>query len=141
VLFIGAILAAFLFTGLFGFQSRTEFEDTIKRVTATLREAQSRSLSRASSSVWGVHFENSTSTTPFYVLFYGTYTTSTRVGHYPLPKTVSYTTSSLGSGATKEITFAQITGLASTATSVIIQTKSGSASTTISINASGAVSY
>jgi type II secretory pathway pseudopilin PulG len=141
VIFIGAMLAALLISSLTGFRNRNDFDDTSKKMAALLREAQSRSLARASSTAWGVHFENSTSTTPFYALFSGTYGTSTRVGYYPLPPSVSYVTSSLNTGSSTEITFAQITGAASASTTIVIKMSASGVSSTIAVASSGAVRY
>ncbi len=141
VMVVGAILAGILFSGLVGYRNRNDFTNTSSKIAALLREAQSSSFARSSSTAWGVHFENSTSTTPFFALFSGTYGTSTRVGYYALPTSVAYVTSSLASGATQEITFTQITGAASASTTVTIQMRSSGASSTIAVASSGVVSY
>lgn len=141
VLFVGAILAGILFSGLVGHRNRSELSNTARQVAATLREAKSKAGARASSTAWGVHFENSTSTYPFFTLFYGTYATSTRVGYYKLPASIAYVTSTLDTGSSTEVTFSQITGAPSASTSVSIITRSGDASSTISVASSGAVTY
>ena len=141
VMFVGAILAAILFPGLAAYRNKNELSSTAKQIAATLREAQSRAGARASSTTWGVHFENSTSTYPFFSLFYGTYATSTRVGYYKLPASVSYVTSTLGAGSSTEVTFSQVVGAPSASTSVSIIMRSGDSSSTISVASSGAVSY
>ncbi|MBI2623599.1 MAG: prepilin-type N-terminal cleavage/methylation domain-containing protein [Candidatus Liptonbacteria bacterium] len=141
VVFVGAIFAALLFTSMWGFHNRTEFEDASKKMAAVLREAQSRSLARASSTSWGVHFENSTGTTPFFALFYGSYATATSIGYYALPTSALYATSSLASGATRDVTFTQITGAASASTTITILMRAGTASSTIAVASSGVVSY
>ncbi len=144
VLVIGlvAILGVIFLVNLQGRKGKTELTTTAQQVAALLREAQSRSMTQSSSTAWGVHFENSTGTSPFYALFATSYSTSSRRGYYRLPPTVNYATSSLASGASKEISFTQITGAASASTSVTIFSISDvSQSSTISVASSGAVSF
>ena len=144
VLVIGlvAILGTIFLVNLQGRKSQTELTTTAQQMAALLREAQSRSVAQSSSTIWGVHFENSTSTTPFYALFAGTYSVSSHAGYYRLPSTVGYATSSIASGASKEITFTQITGTASASTSVsIFSVADINQSSTISVASSGAVSF
>ncbi len=137
-----SILAVFSFFTLLQRKGQNDFDNAGQSMAAMLREARSRSVSQSSSTSWGVHFENSTTTTPFYALFPGSYATATIIGYYRLPTTVGYVTSSLASGASKEITFSQITGLASQSTSIAIYSLSNSAnSSTINVASSGAVSY
>lgn len=144
VLVIGliGILATIFLVNLQGRKGKTELTTTTQQITALLREAQSRSVAQSSSTSWGVHFENSTTTIPFYALFGGTYSASSRIGYYRLPATVNYSTSSLASGANREITFTQITGTASASSSItIFSTTDLSQSSTISVASSGAVSF
>jgi type II secretory pathway pseudopilin PulG len=125
-----------------GRKSRAELDSTVQQMAALLREAQSRSVSQASSTSWGVYFHNSTATAPYYTLFAGTYSTSSQMSFYRLPANIRYVTSSLAAGATRTVTFAQITGLASASTSIRIELATGPAlSSTIRIASSGAVSF
>lgn len=144
VLVIGmiAILATVFLVNLQGRKGKTELTTTTQQIAALLREAQSRSVAQSSGTSWGVHFENSTTTASFYALFNGTYSTSSRIGYYRLPATVNYSTSSLASGASKEVTFTQITGTASASTSItIFSVTDMSQSSTISVASSGAVGF
>lgn len=144
VLVIGliGILATIFLVNLQGRKGKTELTTTTQQMTALLREAQSRSVAQSSSTGWGVHFENSTNTVPFYALFGGTYSVSSNIGYYRLPATVNYSTSSLAIGASKEITFTQITGTASASSSItIFSTADTSQSSTIAVASSGAVSF
>lgn len=131
------------FVNLFGKRGQNDLNSTAQSIAALLREAESRSMVQTSSTSWGVHFENSTSTAPFYSLFASsTYSTSTAQGYYRLPGTVGYVASTLASGASLEITFAQLSGLASASTSIgIYLTNNPGNSSTISVASSGAVSY
>ncbi|MEK7547139.1 MAG: fibronectin type III domain-containing protein [Patescibacteria group bacterium] len=130
-------------TSLVGKRGQTDLTNTAQQITSLLREARARSVSQTSSTSWGVHFENST-TTPFYALFYSSnYGSSTVIGHYKLPQTVAYDSSSISPGSSTNITFSQISGNASASTSVrIYLVKSGVFdSFTIGVASSGAVSY
>jgi Tfp pilus assembly protein FimT len=94
-----------------------ELDGTRKQMVALLREAQSRSVQQASSTSWGVHFDNSV-TPPFYALFAGTYGTSSRVTYVRLPAGVAYVTSTVPASSTVNITFSQISGAVSASTSI-----------------------
>ena len=143
VIAIVGILATVTFLNLFGTRRQNELNSTSQAIVALLREARSRSTTQVSSTSWGVHFENSIATKPFYALFFSsTYSPATTVGYYRLPPSVGYATSSILSGSFKKITFSQLNGLASVSTSVSIYLlTSPSNSSTINIASSGAVSY
>lgn len=145
LLVVIGLIAAFALVALFnlfGRKGQTDLDNTAQSIAALLREAQSRSMVQASSTGWGVHFENSTSTAPFYSLFASSYGTSTALGYYRLPGAVAYVTSTLASGASLEITFAQLTGFASASASVgIYLANNPGSSSTITVASSGAVSY
>ena len=140
---IAAILMGVSIVNLYGFRNRTDLSNTTRTIGAALREAQSRAIAQASSSAWGVHFENSTTTRPFYALFISTtYSATSTVTRAPLPLTVAYVTSSLALGAARDVTFAQLTGAPSASTSIVIAiTGNGSASATIAVASSGAITY
>jgi prepilin-type N-terminal cleavage/methylation domain-containing protein len=140
VLGITAVLATAAAINLQGRKSSAELTTTAGNIVSLLREAQSRSMSQASSTAWGVHFENGTSS--FYALFSGTYSTSSREAVYSLPAALQYVTSTVASSRYIEMTFAQISGLASGSSSVAIARKSSpSSSSTITLDPSGAISY
>lgn len=143
VVLIAAVLGVVAVTNLVGRKSGTEVEATARQVATLLREAQSRSMAQASSTTWGVHFEHSTSTAPFYALFYsGAYSASTRTGYYRLPAGVGYDAATLAVGATRDVVFSQITGAAAPSTSVkIYSIGKPSTSSTIQVATSGAVSF
>ncbi|MEK7507861.1 MAG: prepilin-type N-terminal cleavage/methylation domain-containing protein, partial [Patescibacteria group bacterium] len=129
---------------LLGSRNRANLDSSARKISAMLREAQSRSAVQESGSAWGVHFENSTNTAPFYALFYNSYGASTAVERYPLPNLVSYATSSISQGSFLEITFAQISGFPSASTSVILVLKIGGTTVTSSVvrvSSSGLIGY
>lgn len=120
----------------------TEIDATARQIAALLREAQSRSVSQAEGASWGVHFENSTTTAPFYALFRSSYSLNNRLGYYSLPSTVGYASSSVPTGGTKEVIFSQVSGAASASTSVkIILLADPAVSSTIYVASSGAVRF
>ncbi len=145
VIVVVALIAAFgavVTLNLLGKKGTSELDATAKQIVAILREAQSRSVSQSDGAGWGIHFENSTSTAPFYALFRSSYSLQNRIGYYRLPSTVGYATSSIASGASKDVTFSQITGVANASTSVQIQLLNNlSVSSTIYVASSGAVRF
>src|SRR3989344_8198221 len=70
MLVIGIIVALAVVgvLNLTGRRGQTEFDSTVRQISALLRDAQVRSVAQASDKGWGVHFENSTTTAPFYAL-------------------------------------------------------------------------
>ena len=145
VLGISLVLGVVVLTTLLGRRSRVELDNTTKQIVSTLREAQSRAVSGEGNTVWGVHLENSTTTASFYALFYTSYTTSTKLGYWRLPTSIRYATSSIAQGSSLDITFAQISGLPSTSTSVTLGGTGGggvvTATSTITISAGGLITF
>lgn len=144
VLVVGLIaaLGTVVLLNLVGRKGVSELDATAKQIAAILREAQSRSVSQSDGAGWGVHFENSTSTAPFYALFRSAYSAQNRRGYYRLPSTVAYATTSIVLGGVREISFTQITGTANASTSVQVFLLSDSAvSSTIYVASSGAVRF
>ncbi len=137
---ISILLIALTFTFLVGRRSGVEVTTTIQSMQSVLKDAQSRSITYASSSVWGVRFAN-TSPTPFYALFVGEYSSSNVVYSYRLPSSVSYSSSSIPVETVFDITFARGSGLPSTATSITLFSSSGVASSTLQVASSGVISY
>ncbi|OGZ01283.1 MAG: hypothetical protein A3B13_03265 [Candidatus Liptonbacteria bacterium RIFCSPLOWO2_01_FULL_45_15] len=138
------VISVVALLNLLGRSAQTDLNNATEQIASLLREARSRSVSQASSTSWGVHFENSTTTAPFYALFYSqTYSTSTVLGYYRLPSGIVYATSSIASGSSIDATFAQLSGQASSSASIKIYVsgKGTSNSSTISVASSGAVSF
>lgn len=124
-----------------GSRSSTELDATAKIAVSFLRESQSRSVSQASSSAWGVHFENSTSTAPFFSLFAGSYSSSTAISMYRLPASVFYTSSTLAAGGALNILFSTSTGGASVSSSIGFIFRQSSSTRIISVASSGVISF
>lgn len=125
VLGVITVITVVALATLLGRRSRVELDNTTKQIAALLREAQSRSVSQEGGTVWGVHFENSTGTAPFYALFKGTYSATSVVGYYRLPTSVQYSSSSIPQGGSLNITFSQISGIPSTSTTLGINQVAG----------------
>lgn len=140
--FFAIILGGIAVVNLGGRARSVELRSTAERISALLREAQSRSVNQASSTNWGVHFENGTGT-PFFALYFSdAYSASTSAGTYPLPARVGYATASIAVGSSKNISFRQITGTATASTSVTILLLSDpGVSSTVGVASSGAVIY
>lgn len=137
-----AAISAVIFLNLLKRKGAGELEAATRQIVALLREAQSRSVSQSDGAGWGVHFENSTSTAPFYAIFRSAYSSENLVGYYRLPSVVGYATSSINFGASKEIIFTQINGAANASTSIkLLLLNDPSVSSTIYVASSGAVRF
>ena len=142
VIGITLITGALIITSLQGRKGKTELDATVRQAVSLLREAQSRSVSQASSSAWGVRFENSTNTIPHFMLFAGTFSTSSQVAQYPISSAIGVSTSTLPLGSSTDIIFLQISGVTANTTTLQFYRKSDSAqSSTITVLPSGSVSY
>lgn len=145
VLMIGT-LAVIVVSNLFSRRSRVEFDNTTRQIAALLREAQSRSASRDESVGWGAHFDNNTSTKPFYALFKSSYSAENTVSRFNLPNLIRFATSSVAEGGTLDIAFAELSGAPSTSTPIIIEQTAGVSgevivSSTITAGAAGLISF
>ncbi len=142
VIGVTAVLSVIIFANFFTRNAYETLNSTVKKVTATLREAESRSAAQDGGTVWGVHFDNSTGTAPFYAIFKTSYSPANTAGYYPLPYGVSFSTSSIALGSSTDITFAQISGIPSATSSITLYLTTGAAtSTTIIVNSTGLISF
>lgn len=142
---VGILVAigAIVFANYSGRKTNTDLISTTQQVATLLRQAQSDSITQDGGVSWGVHFDNTTTISPFYVIFAGTYTPGNTKGYYPLPATVAYQTSSIPLGSSVNITFSQITGFPVSSTSIgfYMPFQPASFSSTISIASTGAIIY
>jgi prepilin-type N-terminal cleavage/methylation domain-containing protein len=106
---IAVVIAAATFLDYSGKKQSTDLTAVTQEAGTLVREAQSRTMAgdqngTTGNGFWGVQFSNSTNTLPFYALFYATSTagvaSGTVTGHYSLPSTIAYTTSSIATGGT-----------------------------------------
>jgi prepilin-type N-terminal cleavage/methylation domain-containing protein len=140
------MLIAFVVSlNLFRRKGFNELYSARDQIVALLRESQGNAISNNKDSEWGVYFLNSTSTPPFYALFYGTtYLTSNSLKRYNLPANVKYNTSTIALGNSLTIYFNKKTGIPSTSTSIILNLDINNqtiASSTISVNQNGLISF
>ncbi|GIW65272.1 MAG: hypothetical protein KatS3mg093_251 [Candidatus Parcubacteria bacterium] len=143
-----AIMGTVVFSNFSGQKRKTALNLTTNQIGSILNEARNRAMAQDRDSNWGVYFENSTSTTPFYALFYSnSYSTSTTVKKYTLPDLVFYNTSTIPLGSSLTIVFNKISGkpvTLSTTTTIYLNLKRGNiilATSSISVNLVGAINY
>lgn len=141
------ILILVIFSNFYKRKSTLDLDLTTKQIASILNEARSRAISQDKDSQWGVHFENSTSTQPFYALFYSNYSTSTIIKKYNLPNFIYYDTAYLPLGVSFNMIFKKISGEAmldqakDTIKLNLIQNGIVTASSSININQVGRISY
>lgn len=121
VIAIVGIISVVAVANLFGRRGQVDLDNSTRQIVAVLREAQSRSINQEDNIVWGVHFDNTTTTSGFYSLFKDTYSAANTVSRYNLPNRVRFATSSITGGSTLDITFTKISGIPSTSTSIALQ--------------------
>ncbi len=145
VIGIAGFIMTFAFVNLAGKKNRQSLDSTAKNIEAFAHEAQSNAIAQASSSAWGIHFENSTSS--FFTLFAGAYSPTSTRNRASLPPGVRFATSSIPASSTLDVTFAQITGIPSTSTVVQLQLVNGTgasitviATSTLTITSRGVIS-
>lgn len=140
-----AVLATVSLVTLSGWHTASILTDTAKQISALLREAQSDTMAQSKGAAWGVHFDNTTTTSAFYSLFYtfnGTYASSVMVGRYPLPAGVYYATSSVTAGSSVDVVFNGLAGASSASTTITLQSLSSGAvvaSSSVTISLTGMV--
>ena len=142
------ILVAIIFN--YSGTSGTALKDTTRQVGTMVRQAQSDAMAQSHGAGWGVHFDNTTATKGYYSLFYtfnGTYGSSTEVSRYVLPAGICFDTSVIPQGSSSSIIFGTLTGLPTAAATVTLQLAASTcgsqaiASTTVTVNSLGVVSY
>jgi prepilin-type N-terminal cleavage/methylation domain-containing protein len=118
---LGVILGVVIFSSYAGKKNGTDLSSTTQEIIALLHQAQSRTVAgdqngTTGNGFWGVRLTNGTSAvTPFFSLFYATSTaglaSANLIGHYLLPATVSYTTSSIAVGGTLYVYYSASPGV------------------------------
>jgi prepilin-type N-terminal cleavage/methylation domain-containing protein len=111
---------------------------TAEAIQAALRLARQRAVSQQEGLVWGVHFENPLSGTPWYSIYKNSPYSSTNVTEfYSLPPQVKYVNPP--AGATINIEFSKRTGTTAGAISIIIQLLPEGTQRTIKVSQTGVV--
>ena len=113
-------------------------ENTAQEIANYLHYTQQKSISQEQGLQWGVHFENPSSGSDFYALYTGT-TYSSPIETKYLPAGIIFTTPATGNSI--NISFNKLTGTnySGTNQSLIIQSISNSATTTISVFSQGLI--
>ena len=107
ILALLGVLAALIF---FGSQRDTDVSAAAQKIAATLREAQTRSMSGEQTSTWGVQFSTSIPTENFFSLFHGaSYASATATTTTYLPANLRFSNITLNGGGF-EIRFDRLTG-------------------------------
>ncbi len=141
---VGLLIIVMLITvpTLFGQRNKSQFDGTVKEITALLREAQSKSVSQALGTTWGVHLRYDPVNVSFFALFNGTtYTGTNSAGYNRLPPGVEYISSTLGVSNMKEILFSSLDGATASTSFRLYMTSRPEISSTISVASSGVVNY
>jgi prepilin-type N-terminal cleavage/methylation domain-containing protein len=118
----------------------TELQAGTSTAVALVREAQQKALTNASSTRWGVRFNNTTSTMPSLQLFASSSYDGARIANYvALPSRISFESTSLLPGATRDIIFATGTGFPVATSSVVLRVRQGTEGFTLTISNVGVV--
>ncbi|MBI2591418.1 MAG: type II secretion system protein [Candidatus Brennerbacteria bacterium] len=137
------ILAAVGGINLLNYRLRRGLESDAQKISSALREVRNRSVTQLDGNQWGVHFENPTGTADFYQTFYGaSYASGTASGNKITLSNGIIFLDPVSNGF-KDIIFLKVSGLPvfGISSALVIGLISGSASTTINIDAQGKVSY
>ncbi|HEX4104132.1 MAG TPA: hypothetical protein VHZ04_01480 [Candidatus Paceibacterota bacterium] len=134
IIVIGIIAALGVTAGLnlFGRKSGTDITTATQSIGAVLREAQSDSVAQSQGAQWGVHFDNTNPSQPYYSIFYttnGSYTGATISSRYNLPSDLCYTSSTLAQGNSTNIIFSEIAGAPTSGTSTSLGLQVGGCGT------------
>ena len=137
-----AVIATVSFITLNGRRTTVALTNTAQGVAVLLRQAQADSLTQKQGKLWGVHFDNTVATAPFYSLFYtsSNYAAGTETGHYALPAGLCYATSSVSAGSSVDVIFSSLSGGIATSTNVVLQYVVGGGCVSATSSAAGGVS-
>ena len=136
---VGVITLPFFF----GSKSQSDLAAATQQIVASLRESQSHAMTQMNNVPWGVHFANPTNGTPYFAIYSGTnYSPNASQSNYRLPSSIVFDSSTVPAGSSTNVAFNLISGGAGSSTVIRIYVLSQpSISSTITIAASGAVSF
>jgi prepilin-type N-terminal cleavage/methylation domain-containing protein len=104
-----SILAGTSSIFLFGQRSAVDVEEEAVRMVTVLRAFQHKAIALDQSSAWGVHFDATTATAPFFVGFYGNgYAAGTSTEQYFLSEQVLFVVPA--SGTSTDVLFTKRSG-------------------------------
>ena len=113
-----AIISIVAISNLSGRKNKSDLNNVASEIAATLREAQTKSVSEDSGVAWGVHFDNTTSKS-FFALFKNSYSQANTFGSQTvLPQNVIFDPGTVPSGQSVDITFAKVTGIPAASTTI-----------------------
>ena len=137
------LIGVITLVSLLGRKSRRTLDTATTQLVATFREAESRAVAQSQNTAWGVHLDNTTTTSAFYALFSSSsYAQAYEANHYRLPAGVFFTTSTVPAGSSKNVVFFQMTGAtASTTIGLMMPASVGTSTAIITIDTSGFVSF
>jgi type II secretory pathway pseudopilin PulG len=136
------IVAAVTVISLGARKSTRTLATATSQLAETFREAESRAAAQSQGTAWGVHLDNTTTTSAFYALYASSsYAAAYEVSHYRLPPGVFFTTSTVPAGGSKNVVFSQITGTTASTTVGLFMTTVLGTSTLITIDNSGLVGF
>lgn len=119
-------------------QSFGNLESDGQIIAARLLEAQTRAIAGVNGSSWGIHFNNVTSSAPWYALFQGATFTEGAETYY-LSGSVEF--QSPAASTSTDLIFTRLTGRISTSTSIIVRLKTNtSEKKTITVTTEGKIS-
>lgn len=139
-----SILSVIAVTNLIERAAHEELDAATTQIATTLREAQSKAATQEGGTSWGVHFENSTATPPFYALYKDPYSTGSVVLRKSLSRGVRFSSSSIPFGGFSNILFAQITGTPSAPALIELELIGGEgveATSSVMVSVAGLVSF
>jgi prepilin-type N-terminal cleavage/methylation domain-containing protein len=114
-----AIIAVFVIPNFLGGSHEADLNSTTQKIVSSLRQTQSQAADQTLGVQWGVHFANSTNTTPFYAVFSGSsYASGTVQSVYTLPSTIAFMTSTLPIGSTEDVIFNTVSGASNMSTTI-----------------------
>jgi sugar lactone lactonase YvrE/Tfp pilus assembly protein FimT len=139
---IAVILGIIILPNLFGIGRQSDLNNTALQLRLRLDTARTDAIDQNQASSWGIHFLNPSSGIPSYSVFKGnSYATGTVVGVYTFPSDISYASSTLASGASRDVVFLAPSGGASVSTTLtLIVTSNPAMSSSIAINLTGDIS-
>lgn len=122
---IMTFIAVISFGNLIGAKDSQDVKGAGQQVVTALRDAQNRAISGEGSGNWGVHFDNTTSTSPFYAVVSGTiYSASNVFSEAAMPAGTLFI--GLPASSSLDVFFSSLTGRPASTTILTIGKKSSS---------------
>ena len=122
---------------LLGNKKTGALQSNAEIIAARLSEVQSRAIAGVSGSSWGMHFNNVTSTSPFYDVFEGSSYSTTTYQYQPTNEIEFQTPAS---GTSTDIAFTRLTGRIGATSTIVIRLKLNTSETkTITVTPMGEI--